>query len=622
MQNRLVMISLAGMLLTLSILTPFRNPDCGKIAFTSDRDGNMEIYVMDADGSNQTNLTRNRRKDSDPSWSPDGEKIAFVSDRDGEKGICVMNADGTNQINLTGGTHYDWKPAWSPDGKRIAFASDRDLSEFNFDIFVMDTDGGNLTNLTNNPSWDSNPSWSPDGTQIVFTSNRETRWEIYIMNADGSNVKKLLDSSAYDSEPEWSPDGKKIVFYSRRDNTPDIYTINADSTDLRRLTNDSAWDSDPSWSPDGKKIVFYSDRDGSPDIYVMDADGSNIQRLTNDPSDNWSPKWFCSSYRPNTALLVNVVNFTLISVSLSLFFLYVRRTIAVAFILLVICTLPTLPTHTYFSHDHYFCTSCRRTVETSEDLLQEVLDLMEEARGYEVLTPEIEATVSEATNLLNKARIYCFRSQNCIAGNSLAHRSQNILKEAQTSLKSILKSISEERAEEYAVYSALIKKKYSRGCGFLGGKPRVGEIQVYVIYEETLTDSWKETELKDTLQWVCQKMSVTVEQEILDDFEAKNARSCPLGDFFDLPAKVMFIGETENIKIFWKGFLWLEFFAKYPFAQGIMELSRVGFNAEKNQALVYVGNQEDITAGAGYYVLLAKIDGVWVIQDQVMSWIS
>ncbi len=109
-----------------------------KIAFVSDRDGNFEIYVMNADGSGQTRLTDSSADESGLAWSPDGTRIAFVSDRDGNSEIYVMNADGSDQTNLTNNPASEYTPSWSPDGARIAFHSDR---EGNIDVYVMNADG-------------------------------------------------------------------------------------------------------------------------------------------------------------------------------------------------------------------------------------------------------------------------------------------------------------------------------------------------------------------------------------------------------------------------------------------------------------------------------------------------
>ena len=113
----------------------------GQIVFVSLRDGNHEIFVMNADGSDQTNLSNNDANDFNPTWSPDGEKIAFTSDREnGNFDIYVMNAaDGSGQTRLTDNPGDDFNPTWSPDGEKIAFRSFRDSTEQsdNEDIYVM-----------------------------------------------------------------------------------------------------------------------------------------------------------------------------------------------------------------------------------------------------------------------------------------------------------------------------------------------------------------------------------------------------------------------------------------------------------------------------------------------------
>jgi len=282
----------------------------GQIAFVSGRDGNAEIYVMDADGKNQRRLTDNPARDYGPSWSPDGRRIAFISDRDGHPHrvpgwfadeIYVMDADGGNPQNLTNHPSDDRSPSWSPDGKRIVFQSDRD-GRFNIEIYVMDADGSNQLNLTKNLTMDEDPSWSPDGKRIVFSAQREGHVvhnlditdEIYVMDADGGNQQRLTENRNSDWDPSWSPDGKRIAFMADRKGDHisfDIYVMDADGGNQQKLTNNRVWDSSPSWSPDSERIAFSSERDGNADIYVMDADGDNLHRLTNHPRSGSGPAW-------------------------------------------------------------------------------------------------------------------------------------------------------------------------------------------------------------------------------------------------------------------------------------------------------------------------------------------
>jgi len=131
--------------------------------------------------SQPTQLTTNTAYDITPSFSGDGSKIAFMSNRDGNFEIYVMNADGTSQTRLTNNAAYDGLPSFSGDGSKIAFFSDRDG---NWEIYVMNVDGTGQTNLSNNPAADDNPSFSGDGSKIAFSSNRDGDFEIWVIRMD------------------------------------------------------------------------------------------------------------------------------------------------------------------------------------------------------------------------------------------------------------------------------------------------------------------------------------------------------------------------------------------------------------------------------------------------------
>ena len=258
------------------------------IAYSSDQDGDFEIWLMNADGSNQLKLTENHAMDISPAWSPDGSRIAFISNRDGNDEIYVMNADGRGTHRLTNTDARESFPAWSPDGKLISFDSDRGG---NWDIFVMESDGSNPRRLTDHPSDDWISSWSPDSSKIVFESKRDGDYEIYVMNANGNAQQQLTDNQTHDGFPAWSADGTQIAIMSRRDGNNEIYVMNADGTSQQRLTNNPMEDTDPAWSPDGKWLAFVSNRDGNDEIYIMKSVGGDIHQLTDNGVRNWSPTW-------------------------------------------------------------------------------------------------------------------------------------------------------------------------------------------------------------------------------------------------------------------------------------------------------------------------------------------
>jgi Tol biopolymer transport system component/predicted Ser/Thr protein kinase len=249
----------------------------GRIVFTSKRDGNEEIYLMNGDGSGQTNLTINPASDAAPVWSPDGSEIAFVSNRDGDWEIYVMNADGSQQTRLTNDPGPDSQLAWSPDGSEIAFVSGRDG---NHEIYTMNADGSDQARLTNDPAEDWGPVWSPDGSHIGFASSRDGNQEVYLMKGDGSQQTNLTNDPGPDAGLSWSPDGKRIAFFSTRGGNTAVYLMNTDGTSVTQLTSgtdDNTW---PIWSPDGSKIVFAAHRDANDEIYVINADGSAQAKLT------------------------------------------------------------------------------------------------------------------------------------------------------------------------------------------------------------------------------------------------------------------------------------------------------------------------------------------------------
>lgn len=260
-----------------------------KLAFYSDRDGTVQIYIMNADGSGVARITSPPGNNWDPACSPDGTKIAFQSDRDGNAEIYVMNADGSNQARMTNHPANDTDPHWSPDGTKISWDTDRDG---NLECYVMNADGSNPVNMTNNAAYDADAHWSPDGSKFLFQSTRGGNSDLWTMNTDGTNPINLTNHPAYEDHPFFSPDGAKIAFCSTRDQAArEVYVMNADGTNIVRLTNNVAGEFFPTWSRNGSKIAFVSNRDGNEEVYLMNPDGSNQVNLTNNPAYDGKASW-------------------------------------------------------------------------------------------------------------------------------------------------------------------------------------------------------------------------------------------------------------------------------------------------------------------------------------------
>ena len=306
------------------LLTALPQASTSKIAFTSNRDGSAQLYLMNSDGSNQTRLTNNSANDESPRWSPDNTRILFQSDRDnpfsGAAEIYLMNSDATAQTRLTNNAADDSFPVWSPTGNKIAFQSAR--NGLYYQLYVMNGDGSNQINISNGTTNDGQPSWSPDGTKIAFTSERDHPGtpSIYVMNADGSNHTRLTFSTAgiRDEQPAWSPDGMKLLFTSTRDSVvqswqetddnggivnrtavrtnKEVYVMNSNGSNQIRLTNNLESDDSPQWSNDGTKIVFRSERerdgcDPMQQVWMMNADGSSQVDLSNSWFGDYCPNW-------------------------------------------------------------------------------------------------------------------------------------------------------------------------------------------------------------------------------------------------------------------------------------------------------------------------------------------
>ena len=291
--------------------------------------------------------------------------------------------------------------------------------------------------------------------------------------------------------------------------------------------------------------------------------------------------------------------------------MYEMKVICLA-MLLMLLSFCCNPIGTQFGYEEQICPLSRHNIKIAEDLLEIVQEKLIEANKEGIYTTEVEIVMAQGYEFLQKAKTYYQRGHSCITANNFAFKSITIFEESLEILESTLNAAKD---EEYAVYKAFI----DQGFYLIGSNYDEDEIKLFVIIDHTAGCEADEV-LAEELEWVSEDIP-SAEQETLDNFQLKNAVPHPLEDCFDFPAKVVLVDIEDIRKIFQEGSGWEGFYARYPFSQGIMTLSRVGFNAEMDQALLYVTAEWSDSIGGGYYVLFEKKNGIWLIQDFVRSWI-
>jgi dipeptidyl aminopeptidase/acylaminoacyl peptidase len=252
----------------------------GPIAFERVGANGPGIAAVNADGTNsRPELTAAPPADRDASWSSDGRRLAFTSLRDGNEEIYVLDVGNGAQTRITFSAARDHDPSWSPDGSRIAFASDRDG---NSEIYTMPSAGGVPRRLTFDPADDRQPAWSP-GRAIAFASNRGGDTDIYVVDEQGGVPQQVTRELDQDVDPSWAPGGSRLAYSHRSNGTFFVDAIDIDGRNQQQL----AVGHFPAWSPDGTRIAYATQSGSIIVTSAVPAGGSSFVAAGTDP--NWGP---------------------------------------------------------------------------------------------------------------------------------------------------------------------------------------------------------------------------------------------------------------------------------------------------------------------------------------------
>jgi TolB protein len=300
----------------------------GEVLFISRRIPNSadwQMFLMNADGTNQRAISSSLVRCSPPILSNSGTKVAFTTyDNNFLYNLYVIDIDGQSQKLLSKGKQFCGSPAWSPDDSRIAFVKNDNNVGGSYDIYSIKVDGSDEVKLTSQND-NFSPQYFPDNNSILFSSSNNTWTGIYKMNINGSNKQLLTSQSKSFGDAKISPNGNRIAITSNDWNGSQIFVMNSDGRSLKQITftvspkSYPGWPKDgncnPVWSPNSSKLAYVSYENGSPDIFIINSSGTGNKRLTDTPLRDENPVWtkdgnyllFSSNRNPNVASQIYIM---------------------------------------------------------------------------------------------------------------------------------------------------------------------------------------------------------------------------------------------------------------------------------------------------------------------------
>jgi Tol biopolymer transport system component len=280
-----------------ALVTALTSP---RIAFSSYRNSNNDIYLMDPQGYQVKRITTASTWEGSPSWSWDNKRIALVRPRKDASNVThydiyLINADGTNGhwARSTPSPYNLAHPSWHPDGSHILVTIT--AQDGRWYVGWLNLASGTIGSFTigGQPVLGKQPSYDATGQRIVYVSTSSYKYSLDLVNANGSGHVTLLSASGSTIDgPAFSRDGKRIAFSNVAGNgDQEIFIKSLVDGSVKRLTYTTGTDLWPSWSPDGSKIVFGSSRNGQLQIWSMSATGGSATRISHNKYAERTPAY-------------------------------------------------------------------------------------------------------------------------------------------------------------------------------------------------------------------------------------------------------------------------------------------------------------------------------------------
>ena len=277
--------------------------ETAKIVFSSDREGDLDLYLMNPDGSGIIKVTDNPAGDFQPVFSPTGDQILFVSTRDGNRDLYLINVDGKNEKKVFSSSVDRSVPTWSPDGKMIAYLRYGEAT-----LYTAEINGKNETPLAKTGPFGGDPAWSPDGETIVFTFGLGGKdvdgYPLVLISPQGNKRREVSpDANLRLTYPVWSPDGEWIAFadypwFLHEEDKRTIHIMKPDATHLKQIVpRTGGYARDPTWSPRSDQILYEQKVGDQMQLFVIDLESRMRKQLTQG-SKNIDADWFDPSVLP------------------------------------------------------------------------------------------------------------------------------------------------------------------------------------------------------------------------------------------------------------------------------------------------------------------------------------